>query len=292
MRPIDLLQVLAVVLIWGFNFVAIKTAVTEIPPLALTVIRFLLVGALLTPFFRPEKSQLKLLLLLSLTMGVGHFGLLFLGLRGADAATAALLIQLGVPFSSILAAFFFADRLGWMRAAGMGMAFVGAGLLAGEPGGGTPIAIAALLLSALCWAGSNILIKRIPQVHPMTIIGWLSLLAVPPLTMMSLVFETDQLIAIRSCRLESLGCTGLYRSGFVGHRLLSLVPAHCQAAGESGGSLYPAGTGDRRCRRRADSRRDVYPLQGAWWGAYHRRDCGDSIPADALNAIGKLTQSV
>jgi len=198
MRPIDLLQILAVVLIWGFNFVAIKTAVTEIPPLALTVIRFLIVGLLLTPFFRPEKSQLKPLLLLSVIMGVGHFGLLFVGLRGADAATAALLIQLGVPFSSILAAFFFADRLGWVRAAAMGMAFVGAGLLAGEPGGGTPAAIAALLLSALCWAGSNILIKRIPQVHPMTIIGWLSLLAVPPLTMMSLLFETDQLLAVRT----------------------------------------------------------------------------------------------
>lgn len=117
MRPIDLLQVLAVVLIWGLNFVAIKTAVTEIPPLALTVLRFLLVGIILTPFFRPEKTQFKQLLLLSGTMGVGHFGLLFMGLRGADAATAALLIQLGVPFSSIMAAFFFGDRLGWIRAA-------------------------------------------------------------------------------------------------------------------------------------------------------------------------------
>lgn len=198
MRPIDLLQVLVVVLIWGFNFVVIKTAVTEIPPLALTVLRFLFVGALLTPFFRPEKSQFKLLLLLSLIMGAGHFGLLFLGLRGADAATAALLLQLGVPFSSILAAVFFADRLGWMRAAGMGLAFAGAGLLAGDPGGGTPLAITALLVSAVCWAGSNILIKRIPQLHPMTIIGWLSLLAVPMLTILSLLFETDQLTAIRS----------------------------------------------------------------------------------------------
>ncbi|MCB1870834.1 MAG: EamA family transporter [Gammaproteobacteria bacterium] len=197
MRPIDLLQALTVVLIWGFNFVAIKTAVTEIPPLALTVVRFLFVGILITPLFRPERAQLRPLLLLSLTMGVGHFGLLFLGLRGADAATAALLIQLGVPFSSMLAALFFADRLGWVRAAGMGMAFIGAGLLAGEPGGGTPIAIVALLIAALCWAGSNILIKRMPQLHPLTIIGWLSLLAVPPLALLSLLFETDQLTAIR-----------------------------------------------------------------------------------------------
>ena len=197
MRPIDLLQALTVVLIWGFNFVAIKTAVTEIPPLALTVVRFLFVGILITPLFRPERAQLRLLLLLSLTMGVGHFGLLFLGLRGADAATAALLIQLGVPFSSMLAALFFADRLGWVRAAGMGMAFIGAGLLAGEPGGGTPIAIVALLIAALCWAGSNILIKRMPQLHPLTIIGWLSLLAVPPLALLSLLFETDQLTDIR-----------------------------------------------------------------------------------------------
>ncbi|MCB1850832.1 MAG: EamA family transporter [Gammaproteobacteria bacterium] len=198
MLPTDLLQLLAVVLIWGFNFAVIKIAVTAIPPLALTVLRFLLVGLLLTPFFRPQKSQLKPLLLLSLSMGVGHFGLLFLGLRGADAATSALLIQLGVPFSSMLAALFFADRLGWRRATGMGLAFLGAGLLAGEPGGGTPLALTALLLSALCWAGSNILIKRIPEVHPLTVVGWLSLLAVPPLSLMSLLFETDQLHAVQS----------------------------------------------------------------------------------------------
>jgi O-acetylserine/cysteine efflux transporter len=34
MKPSDLMQ--AVVVIWGFNFVVIKVAVTEIPPLALT----------------------------------------------------------------------------------------------------------------------------------------------------------------------------------------------------------------------------------------------------------------
>jgi O-acetylserine/cysteine efflux transporter len=196
MRLTDLLQVLTVVLIWGFNFAAVKIAVTAIPPLALTTLRFLGVALLLAPFLRLEKGQFLPLLQLSLVLGVGHFGLLYLGLKGADAATVALLIQLGVPFSSILAAIFFADRLGWIRGSGMAVAFAGGALLAGEPSGGTPWAVGALLVSAFCWAGANIIIKRISHISTMSVIAWISLLAVLPVALLSLLFEEGQWQAV------------------------------------------------------------------------------------------------
>ncbi|MCW8889833.1 MAG: EamA family transporter [Sedimenticola sp.] len=198
MKPSDLFQAIVVVAIWGFNFVVIKTAVSEIPPIALTTIRFCFVALLIAPFFRPTKEQLPKLVWLSLVLGCGHFGMLFIGLSGADAATTALMIQLGIPFSIILATVLFSDPLGWGRIVGMSLAFAGAALLAGEPDGASPTALAALLVSAFCWAWANILIKQYKEIHSMTIIGWMSLLAIPILASASFFLETGQLAAIQT----------------------------------------------------------------------------------------------
>ena len=205
MRQADFLQALTVVVIWGFNFVVIKTAVSEIPPLALTALRFAVVASLVAPFFPPARDQLLSILGLAVVMGFGHFGMLFIGLNGADASTTALMIQLGIPFSSILAAVFFSDLLGWVRGLGMAIAFSGAAMLAGEPEGGTPLALGALLISAFCWAWANILIKRIPSVHPLTIIGWMSLLATPILVTLSVFLETGQIEAIQTASWKTWG---------------------------------------------------------------------------------------
>jgi len=205
MRPTDFLQTLTVIVIWGFNFVVIKTAVSEIPPLALTALRFAVVASLVAPFFPPAKDQLLSILGLAVVMGFGHFGMLFIGLNGADASTTALMIQLGIPFSSILAAVFFSDLLGWVRGLGMAIAFAGAAMLAGEPEGGTPLALGALLISAFCWAWANILIKRVPSMHPLTIIGWMSLLATPILVILSAFLETGQIEAIQTASWKAWG---------------------------------------------------------------------------------------
>jgi len=198
MKPSDLLQALAVVIIWGFNFVVIKVAVTEIPPLALTALRFAWVALLIAPFFRPTRAQFGGIAALALVLGFGHFGMLFIGLRGADAATTALMIQLGIPFSVILSTLLFADSLGKVRLFGMALAFSGAALLAGEPEGGTPLAMVSLLISAFCWAWANVLIKRRSDIHPLAIIGWMSLLAMPVLIVASALFESGQLAAIQA----------------------------------------------------------------------------------------------
>ncbi|WP_428622871.1 DMT family transporter [Sedimenticola sp.] len=208
MKPSDLIQALAVVVIWGFNFVVIKTAVSEIPPLTLTALRFTLVALLLTPFFRPSRDQFASIAMLALVLGFGHFGMLFIGLRGVDAATTALMIQLGIPFSLILSTLLFADSLGKVRILGVALAFSGAALLAGEPKGGAPLSMFALLISAFCWAWANVLIKRRSDIHPLTIIGWMSLLAIPILVVCSLLFESDQWHSIQGASWSAWAALG------------------------------------------------------------------------------------
>src|SRR3546814_2272947 len=58
---------------------------------------------------------------------------MFHGLKTVDAGTASIAIQLQVPFASLLAAIVFKDKLGWRRALGMAIAFIGVAVIAGEP---------------------------------------------------------------------------------------------------------------------------------------------------------------
>jgi O-acetylserine/cysteine efflux transporter len=204
-KALDILAALTVVVLWGVNFVAIKIGVAYIPPMLLTALRFVVVAAILAPFFRPSRTQLPGILLVSFTMGVLHFGLLFLAIKGVDAATAAIATQLSVPFSAILAAVFYADRLGWRRGLGMALAFGGVALLAGEPQRPDPLSIALIAVAALAWAASNILIKRLGKVDALALNGWIALFAAPQLLAISFAVEQDQLASLLNAGWTGVG---------------------------------------------------------------------------------------
>lgn len=188
----DLLLGLLVIAIWSFNIIVIKVGVAELPPLLMTTLRFLLVAALLVPFYPVPRAQLPFLLLLSVTFGSLHFALLFIGLGQAEAGTGALLVQMGTPFATLLAVVFLKETLGVKRLAGLALSFTGVVVLAGGPTLPSPLPLTILLLSALGWAISQLLIKQGPPIAPMALAGWVALLAAPQVAIGSWLFETHQ----------------------------------------------------------------------------------------------------
>lgn len=196
MTPASLAATLIVVVIWGLNFVAAKVGVSAIPPLLFTGLRLACVALCLAPFFRPRRDQLGGVLMISSLLGVGHFGILFLGMRGIDAATAAIAIQLTVPFSALLAAAFLSDRLGWRRGLGMALAFAGVALLAGEPTQPDPWPLLLVVAASLAWAIANVVIKRMGEIGPLVLNGWMALFAAPQLFLLSWLFEDGQIAAL------------------------------------------------------------------------------------------------
>ena len=80
------------------------------PPLALVALRFAIVASLVIPFCRIARYNLPKILLLSFTMGTLHFTLLVVGVSQIDAGTAGVLIQLGVPFATILAVILYKEK--------------------------------------------------------------------------------------------------------------------------------------------------------------------------------------
>jgi O-acetylserine/cysteine efflux transporter len=187
-----MLAVLVVVL-WGLNFAAVKTALATLPPFLLTGLRFGITALVVAPFFRPRSDQLRPIALLALVLGIGHFGLLFYGIAGLDAATAAIAIQLSIPFSALLAWAAFGERVGWGRGAGMAVAFAGVALLAGEPHLPSLRPMLAVVAAAFAWALANVVVKRIGTIRPLALNGWMALFAAPMLLGISAATEHGQI---------------------------------------------------------------------------------------------------
>ncbi|WP_353979953.1 EamA family transporter [Salinicola endophyticus] len=193
----DLSIGLGVIAIWALNIIVIKLGVAEMPPLLVMVLRFMLVAALVVPFTRITRAQLRWVLLLSITFGGLHFPLLFVGLEHAEAGTGALLVQMGTPFATLLAALFLREKLGPRRIAGLVLAFGGVVVLAGGPSLPPPLSTALLLASALAWAVSTLIIKLAPPIPPLTLTGWIALFATPLVALGSALFESGQWQAIQ-----------------------------------------------------------------------------------------------
>ncbi|RCK49924.1 multidrug transporter [Thalassospira profundimaris] len=188
---------LSVAIIWGINMLTVKGAVGEIPPMMLTAIRFLAVAALLVPFTQVPRDKLPKLALLSFVFGTGHFGVLFCALSMLDAGPVAIIILLGVPFSSMLATYFFNDRLGWKRLLGMTLAFVGVTLMFWDPSM-TDVKLPLLLVvfAALMWAVANVLIKKLGDINTFELNGWMGLMAAPQLLVLSFILEPGAIHAV------------------------------------------------------------------------------------------------
>lgn len=202
MRTLDLAWILVVMIVWGFNFVVAKWGLAELPPIFLMALRFGMVAALLLPFVRMPRKNLGAILALSTTLGCLHFSLMFTGLAGVDASVASIAIQLQVPFAAILAAIVFKDRLGWRRMAGMGLAFAGIVVMAGEPRvASAPLPLALVLAASLLWAIANIQMKQLASIDGFALNAYMSLFAAPQLIIVSAVLETGQIEALRNASL-------------------------------------------------------------------------------------------
>ncbi len=197
--PLHLLAFLLIMIVWGGNFAVSKIALEQIPPIMLVAMRFAIVAVVLAPFVKLPNGRFREMLLLSFVLGTLHFSMMFSGLRYIDAATAAISIQLQVPFAALLAAIFFGERFGWRRVLGLAFAFAGVAIIAGEPRlAGQYFALALVLGAALVWAVASIIIKHLDTLNGNQINAWMAIFATPQLFLASFLLETGHWEALQA----------------------------------------------------------------------------------------------
>jgi O-acetylserine/cysteine efflux transporter len=189
------LSALTVAFLWGANFTAAKIGMEHFPAFLMLAVRFALVAMLLLPAYylvkRRKGIRLAFALKIACILGTAHFGLVFGAMYlGSDIPTAVITVQLGVPFSCLLSAVWFDDKLGAWRSFGLMVAFVGIILIAGTPNVTQYfVPFCMVVAGAFFWALSNVMIKKEGTVNVLEMLGWMSLFAVPQLLALSWFFE-------------------------------------------------------------------------------------------------------
>ncbi|MDP2370009.1 EamA family transporter [Rhodoferax sp.] len=185
------LLALAVVAVWGTNFVVIKLALGQMPPLLFATLRFAVVVLPAVFLFPRPDVPWRNLAAYGLLIGVGQFGLLFVAMNGhISPGLASLVIQIQVFFTIGLSMYLSHERLQRVQWLALAMATTGIGVIVLHTDGTTTLlGLGLILLAALSWAGGNIVSRNAGRVNMVAYVVWSSLFAVPPLAVLSITVE-------------------------------------------------------------------------------------------------------
>jgi O-acetylserine/cysteine efflux transporter len=209
--------------VWGYTFVPIKVALTEVPPFALAALRFFFAGIPVVFFVRRPAMPWRNVAAYGVAIGVAQFGLLFLGMKiGMPAGLSSIVIQTQVFFTIGLAIVFAGDRLQRHHLFGAGIAAVGVLVLAGyklaQGLAGSFVGLLLVVAAAFAWAIGNIIAKRGAGDHGadmFALVVWSSLVPPLPLAAISYAFEGGSAVAqaVAGMSLKAWGCVAVMSFG-------------------------------------------------------------------------------
>jgi len=185
------LLALAVVAVWGSNFVVIKLALSQMPPLLFATLRFAVVVLPMVFFLKRPAVPWRNLAGYGLLIGVGQFGLLFVAMNGhISPGLASLVIQVQVFFTIGLAMALAGEGLQRVQWLALALGASGLGVIVAHTDGSTTLlGLGLILLAALSWAGGNLVSRAAGRINMVAYVVWSSLFAVPPLFVLSLWVE-------------------------------------------------------------------------------------------------------
>lgn len=194
----DFSLLFAVCFVWGLNIVVTRWVVFDaaVPPVFFAALRFLGVAVCLIPFLRPIPKELGTLFLIAFFIGAGHFALLFIGLANAEASAASVVMQLNVPFATLMSMAFLGETIGWRRGLGIMLAFAGVLVIAVDPNSFTvSMGLLYIVVAAFIGSAGGILMKRMPPISALQMQAWIGLFSFAPLFVLSAFLETGSIEA-------------------------------------------------------------------------------------------------
>ena len=186
------LLALAVMVVWGTNFVVIRAGLQHLPPLLFASLRFALVVFPAIFFLKRPAVRWPLLAAYGLFIGAGQFGLLFIAMKSSiTPGIASLVVQSQVFFTIGLAMAINHERIRLFQIAALVLAFTGLGLILAHAGAdaATPLGLLLTLGAGAGWAAGNTVSRAIGKVDMLAFVVWSALFAAPALFALSLIFD-------------------------------------------------------------------------------------------------------
>ena len=185
------LLALAVVAVWGTNFVVIKVALGHLPPLLFAALRFTFAFLPAALFVKRPSVPWRALAIYGAFIGVGQFGVLYVAMNGhISPGLASLVVQTQVVFTIGLSMRLTGERVATFQVVALALAAAGLliiGLNAGADA--TPLGIGLVLIAAASWAGGNMVARAYPGANMLAFVVWASLFSIPPLIALAVIFD-------------------------------------------------------------------------------------------------------
>ena len=206
-----------VAFIWGVNFTFIAWALESFPPLMLTALRFFFTAVPLVLFLKPPKFN-RTLFIYAIGTFVMQYAFVFTAMHlGASAGLTALLLQVQIFITVLLAYVILGEPVSRMQIIGMLVGVLGLGVIALNLGGDMPlVGFICILIAAIGWSFGNIASKqastqqstsnistaspvnsnnkasnRTSALSALSLVVWGGLIACIVLTLSSLLFENE-----------------------------------------------------------------------------------------------------
>jgi O-acetylserine/cysteine efflux transporter len=186
-----ILLALAVVFVWGTNFVVIRWGLDGMPPFLFATLRFAFSALPWLLFIPKPKAPWHKMAAFGMLLGVGQFGLLFLAMRSSiSPGLASLVVQLQVFFTIGMSLLLMGEKVRGYQIAGLLLAVAGLGVIGTNLNATvTAPGLALVLMAGFFWACANLVVKSIGRVNMLHFVVWSSVFAVPPLFALSWLLE-------------------------------------------------------------------------------------------------------
>lgn len=191
----DFALLVLICLVWASNNIISKIVVAHwgVPPFFYAAVRFAIVAAVTLPWLLPAPKPTWRIVVVALLIGGCNFALLFTGLKTASPSAAAIVLQMGVPITTLLSMVMLGEKVRWRRGIGIAMTLAGALLVMWNPGG---FAMSAGLLWILAATATGslgaVMMKQVEGVKPLRFQAWVGACSLPPLLALTLLTETGQ----------------------------------------------------------------------------------------------------
>ncbi|MBT8571878.1 EamA family transporter [Polynucleobacter paneuropaeus] len=189
-----LLLALAIVAIWGTNFVVMKNCLAVFPPFMFAALRYSFALLPMALFIPRPKVPLWNLALYGVLIGVGQFGIVYYAVNSQiSPGLASLVIQTQVFFTIGFAMLLNKERLRLYQIFALLLALIGLLIIALHTDATTTLlGLALMVFAGFSWGAANT-VGRYAGISSaadlFAYVVWASAFAVPPLLLISAVFE-------------------------------------------------------------------------------------------------------
>lgn len=182
-------------LVWATNTIVSKIVIAHwgVPPLFYAGARFLVVMLCTLPWLLPAPRPIWRMIVVCQLIGGANFALMFMALKTASPSAASIVIQLGVPMTTVLSMVMLGEKVRWRRGVGMALTLAGALTVMWRPEGmAMTVGLWLVAGAALAGALGAVMMKQMEGVRPMQFQAWVGFTSALPLLGFSAVTEHGQ----------------------------------------------------------------------------------------------------